>query len=59
MLIRNKLILRFTLLVVGIQLILSAFLYYFQATAREQRFASRLTAKATMTTRLLVRRGRR
>ncbi|AII54379.1 sensor histidine kinase [Hymenobacter sp. APR13] len=55
MLIRNKLILRFTLLVVGIQLILSGFIYYFQASAREQRFASRLLGKATMTTRLLVR----
>ncbi len=57
MLIRNKLILRFTLLVMGIQLMFSAFLYYFQATAREQRFMGRLTTKATMTTRLLVRRG--
>ncbi|MBC6699401.1 sensor histidine kinase [Hymenobacter puniceus] len=59
MLIRNKLILRFTLLVVGIQLCFSAFLYYFQATTREQRFVTRLTTKATMTTRLLVRRGGR
>ncbi|MBT9394217.1 HAMP domain-containing histidine kinase [Hymenobacter sp. NST-14] len=57
MLIRNKLILRFTLLVVGIQLVFSAFLYYFQATTREQRFTGRLTTKAAMTTRLLVRRG--
>lgn len=55
MLIRNKLILRFTLLTVAIQLSLSAFIYYFQATTREQRFASRLTGKANMTMRLLVR----
>jgi signal transduction histidine kinase len=56
MLIRNKLILRFTLLVVGIQLCFSIFLYYFQATNREQRFLNRLAGKATMTARVIVRR---
>ncbi|RPD45918.1 sensor histidine kinase [Hymenobacter sediminis] len=55
MLIRNKLILRFTLLVVGIQLCFSIFIYYFQATTREQRFINRLAGKATMTARVLVR----
>ena len=35
MLIRNKLILRFTLLVLAIQLGFSAFVYYFHAAARE------------------------
>ncbi|MBX0289512.1 HAMP domain-containing protein [Hymenobacter sp. HSC-4F20] len=56
MLIRNKLILRFTLLVVGIQLCFSIFIYYFHATTREQRFINRLAGKATMTARVLVRR---
>ncbi|MDU0372826.1 ATP-binding protein [Hymenobacter endophyticus] len=55
MLIRNKLILRFTLLVVGIQLCFSVFIYYFHATTREQRFINRLAGKATMTARVLVR----
>ncbi|MCC2546469.1 HAMP domain-containing protein [Hymenobacter sp. BT175] len=52
MLIRNKLILRFTLLVLAIQLSLSAFVYYFHAAAREQRFIRRLAGKAVMTARL-------
>ncbi|GAB3319252.1 ATP-binding protein [Hymenobacter humi] len=56
MLIRNKLILRFTLLVLVIQLALSGFIYYFYATTREQRFADRLAGKAVMTARLLLRR---
>lgn len=55
MLIRNKLILRFTLLVLGIQLSFSAFVYYFHAAAREQRFARRLAGKALMTARLHLR----
>ncbi|WP_426059799.1 ATP-binding protein [Hymenobacter sp. B1770] len=55
MLIRNKLILRFTLLVLVIQLCLSGFIYYFYATSRQQRFANRLQGKAMMTTRLLLR----
>ena len=42
MLIRNKLILRFTLLVLAIQLSFSSFVYYFHAAAREQRFTRRL-----------------
>ena len=52
MLIRNKLILRFTLLVLAIQLSFSAFVYYFHAAAREQRFIRRLAGKAVMTARL-------
>jgi signal transduction histidine kinase len=56
MLIRNKLILRFTLLVVGIQLCFSIFIYYFQASTREQRFINRLAGKAAMTARVLLRR---
>lgn len=55
MLIRNKLILRFTLLVLAIQLSLSAFVYYFHAAAREQRFTRRLAGKAVMTARLHLR----
>ncbi|TGE25255.1 HAMP domain-containing histidine kinase [Hymenobacter aquaticus] len=55
MLIRNKLILRFTLLVLLIQLCLSGFIYYFYATSRQQRFDDRLRGKALMTTRLLLR----
>ncbi|TGD79517.1 sensor histidine kinase [Hymenobacter wooponensis] len=55
MLIRNKLILRFTLLVVGIQLCFSIFIYSFQASTREQRFVNRLAGKAVMTARVLVR----
>ncbi|SFQ68427.1 HAMP domain-containing sensor histidine kinase [Hymenobacter arizonensis] len=55
MLIRNKLILRFTLLVLVIQLCLSGFIYYFYANSRQQRFANRLQGKAMMTTRLLLR----
>ncbi|QJX48967.1 HAMP domain-containing protein [Hymenobacter taeanensis] len=56
MLIRNKLILRFTLLVVGIQLCFSIFIYYFQASNREQRFVNRLAGKAAMTARVLLHR---
>ncbi|MCB2410720.1 HAMP domain-containing sensor histidine kinase [Hymenobacter lucidus] len=55
MLIRNKLILRFTLLVLVIQLSLSGFIYYFYATSRQQRFADRLAGKAVMTARLVLR----
>jgi hypothetical protein len=36
MLIRTKLILRFTLLVAGLLVGFSAFVYYFQAAARQQ-----------------------
>lgn len=53
--IRNKLILRFTLLVLGIQLSFSAFVYYFHAAAREQRFGRRLAGKAVMTACLHLR----
>lgn len=55
MLIRNKLILRFTLLVLAIQLCFSAFIFYFHAATREQRFYQRLAGKGTMTARLLLR----
>ena len=54
MLIRNKLILRFTLLVLAIQLCFSAFIYYFHAATREQRFTQRLAGKGIMTARLLL-----
>lgn len=57
MLIRNKLLLRFTLLVVGIQLALSAFIYYFSAFSREQRYYHRLEAKAVLTAHLLIGRA--
>ena len=55
MLIRNKLILRFTLLVLAIQFSFSAFVYYFHVAAREQRFTRRLAGKAVMTARLHLR----
>ncbi|GAB2475844.1 two-component sensor histidine kinase [Hymenobacter qilianensis] len=57
MLIRNKLILRFTLLVLAIQLSFSAFVYYFHAASREQRFTNRLTGKAALSGRMLIKRG--
>ncbi|MBO3270955.1 sensor histidine kinase [Hymenobacter defluvii] len=57
MLIRNKLLLRFTLLVVGIQLALSAFIYYFSSFSREQRYYHRLEGKAVLAARLLIRRA--
>ena len=56
-LIRNKLILRFTLLVVAIQLCLSAFVYYYSALSREQRYYHRLEAKAWLIGSILIRRG--
>ncbi|UOQ55037.1 ATP-binding protein [Hymenobacter cellulosivorans] len=55
MLIRNKLMLRFTLLVLGIQVSFSAFIYYFNATMRAQRFEQRLTNSGLLAGRLLVR----
>ena len=55
MLIRNKLMLRFTLLVLGIQVSFSAFIYYFNANTRAQRFEHRLSTSATLAGRLLVR----
>ncbi|MVN76120.1 HAMP domain-containing protein [Hymenobacter sp. HMF4947] len=55
MLIRNKLMLRFTLLVLGIQVSFSAFIYYFNANTRAQRFEHRLATSATLAGRLLVR----
>ena len=55
MLIRNKLMLRFTLLVLGIQLSFSAFVYYFNAAMRAQRFEHRLANSATLAGRLLLR----
>ena len=53
MMIRHKLMLRFTLLVLGIQLSLSACVYYFSATIRAQRFQLRLANSATLAGRLL------
>ena len=58
MLIRNKLMLRFTLLVLAIQLSFSAFIYSFHATTRTQRFEHRLANIATLAGRLLVRTGK-
>ncbi|GAA4383868.1 HAMP domain-containing sensor histidine kinase [Hymenobacter koreensis] len=55
MLIRNKLMLRFTLLVLGIQLSFSAFIYYFNASTRAQRFEHRLANSGTLAGRILVR----
>ncbi|GAA4371470.1 HAMP domain-containing sensor histidine kinase [Hymenobacter saemangeumensis] len=55
MLIRHKLMLRFTLLVLAIQLGFSAFVYYFSANTRALRFQHRLVNSATLAGRLLVR----
>ena len=55
MLIRNKLLVRFTLLVLGIQVGFSLFIYSFQARMRAQRFEHRLANSATLAGRLLVR----
>ena len=55
MLIRNKLMLRFTLLVLGIQLSFSTFIYFFHTNARTYRFEHRLANSATLAGRLLVR----
>lgn len=54
-LIRHKLMLRFILLVLSIQLGFSASLYYFSAQARARRFEQRLTNSITLAARLLVR----
>ncbi|MFD2786752.1 HAMP domain-containing sensor histidine kinase [Hymenobacter rubripertinctus] len=54
MLIRHKLLLWFTLLVLGLQLGFSAFVYYFAAITRAQRFELRLTNSATLAGRLLL-----
>ncbi|WP_400191775.1 sensor histidine kinase [Hymenobacter sp. B81] len=56
MLIRNKLILRFTLVVLAIQLSLSLFVYYFSAATREKEFYNRLAGKIELTGRILLRR---
>jgi signal transduction histidine kinase len=55
MLIRTKLVLRFTLLVAGILLAFSVFVYYFQAEGRQQRFHNRLLSKAGLVGRVLLR----
>lgn len=55
MLIRTKLLLRFSLLVLLIQLLVAAFVYWFYASSRELRFADRLRAEAELSARLLVR----
>ena len=54
MLIRNKLMLRFTLLVLAIQVSFSAFIYYFNASTRALRFEHRLGTSASLAVRLLV-----
>ncbi|QNH62483.1 sensor histidine kinase [Hymenobacter sediminicola] len=56
MLIRNKLILRFMVLVFAIQLCLTGFIYYYSARARELRFYHRLEGKAEQTANLLIHR---
>jgi hypothetical protein len=58
MLIRNKLMLRFTLVVLAIQVSFSAFIYYFNASTRSQRFEHRLGTSATLAARLLIRPGK-
>lgn len=55
MLIRNKLLVRFTLLVLGIQVSFAVFVYSFNASLRAQRFEHRLANSATLAGRLLVR----
>ncbi|WP_070726558.1 hypothetical protein [Hymenobacter lapidarius] len=55
MLIRARLTLRFTLLVLLIQLLFAGFVSWLFATAREQRFAGQLQAEAGLSARLLVR----
>ncbi|HET9504281.1 MAG TPA: HAMP domain-containing sensor histidine kinase [Hymenobacter sp.] len=57
MLIRTKLILRFTILVAGLLVVFSAFVYYFQAAARQQRFVHRMEASALLAARVLIRSG--
>ena len=54
MLIRHKLMLRFALLALGIQLSFSACVYYVTAAGRAQRFALRLANSATLAGRLLA-----
>ncbi len=58
MLIINKLMLGFTLVVLAIQVSFSAFIYYFNASTRAQRFEHRLGTSATLAARLLVRPGK-
>ena len=58
MLIRNKLMLRFTLVVLTIQVSFSAFIYYFNASTRAQRFEHRLGTSAMLAARLLIRPGK-
>ncbi|RYY18396.1 MAG: HAMP domain-containing histidine kinase [Cytophagaceae bacterium] len=57
MLIRTKLILRFTLLVAGLLVAFSLFVYFFQAESRAMRFAHRLEGKAVLAARVLIRSG--
>jgi signal transduction histidine kinase len=57
MLIRTKLILRFTILMAGLLVVFSAFVYYFQAAARRQRFVHRMEASALLAARVLIRSG--
>ena len=54
MLIRAKLALRFTLLVLLIQLLFAGFVYWFFGASRERRFAGQLRAEAELSARLLV-----
>ncbi|MDJ1493005.1 HAMP domain-containing sensor histidine kinase [Cytophagaceae bacterium DM2B3-1] len=48
---------RFTVLVVGIQLFFSIFIYYFNSVYRQQEFYSRLQGKARLAARLLIKRN--
>lgn len=58
MLIRNKLTLLFTALVLAIQLAFSSFIYTFYSAAREEEFYVRLQGKARLFGRLLISRHR-
>ncbi len=55
MLIRTRLILRFTLLVLVILALFASFVYWFSALARERRFADRLRIEAELSARILLR----
>ena len=55
MLIKNKIILLFTALVITIQVIFSLYVYYYYSFYRQQEFQSRLTGKAQMSARLFIK----
>lgn len=56
MLVRNRLILRFMVLVITIQLCLTAFIYYYSDQARRSRFYHRLETRARQSASLLIHR---